>query len=174
MSSFHKGKFGHDSCGVHTSQCRLPVSRRGTQAAAAVDRYVCDAADPGGEKTAAADKKSASAAAAPGDAAANGSPAADQPSGSAHVTAQHGPAQASEGPGIASTAADQQPGTVEAEPGALAVSGATAGQLRVASQRHEETRSITLRDVVALLERDSMYSSSTALYKLYDRLHEPT
>ena len=137
-----------------------------------INGYVGDAADPGVEKTAAADKQSA--AAAPGDAVANGNPAADQPPGSAQITAQHAPAQASEGPGITSTAADQQAGTADAEPGALTVSGATAGQLRVASQRHEETRTITLRDVIALLERDSMYSSSTALYKLYDRLHEPT
>ena len=137
---------------------------------------ISDAADTSGEKTAAAKLDPASTAAAPGAAVTDGNRAADAPPGPSSAGAQHALTPASEDPAIPSTAKDQPPDTAaaEAEHRALPVSAAPAGRLQVASQRNEETRTITLKDVVALLERDSMYSSSTALYKLYDRLHEPT
>ncbi|KAK9833798.1 hypothetical protein WJX74_006235 [Apatococcus lobatus] len=136
-------------------------------------------ADTTGEKPAAADKQPASAAAAapdPQTAIANGSAAAEQPPDPASSPAQHALAPGSEGPGDPSTATDLPLGAAAAgaERGALMMSGAPAGRLRVASRKNEETRTITLRDVISLLERDSMYIRSTALYKLYDRLHEPT
>ena len=37
--------------------------------------------------------------------------------------------------------------------------------LRIASKREMESRTITVRDLVALLERDPMYKSSTLLTK---------
>ena len=55
----------------------------------------------------------------------------------------------------------------------VAASDASTRPLQIASRRTADSRTITVRDVVALLEHDPMYRSSTALFKLYDRLDEP-